>query len=349
MRGEATDEMEMFIRTAAKPEGVYISASGRPITSPGDAAGGGVIVFRDVTERVRAEEAVARAFAEGRLEVMETILHNIGNAVNSVAIGVGTLKEQLVGNPLIERLSGLSQAVEAHSEDWADYVRKDPQGREVRPFLMALADDFARENRQLVRTVERVGSQADHIVEIVRAQRGFDSKATTSKDINLRQAIFEALRILQSSFARRGIRTHVNCGDAPQEVRIHETQFNQMLVNLLKNGMEAIDQLKQSGGIEGPPRVEIRAGVRQDCLVLEVEDNGIGIDRKNLDAIFRAGYTTKQDGSGLGLHSAANYVTSTGGRIQPLSRGRGTGATMRVMLPLDSAGPEGGAAEETAS
>ena len=52
LRGEATDEMEMFIRTATKPEGVYISTNGRPIASPGTTARGGVIVFRDVTERV---------------------------------------------------------------------------------------------------------------------------------------------------------------------------------------------------------------------------------------------------------------------------------------------------------
>ncbi len=337
LRGEATDEMEMFIRTEAKPEGVHISASGRPITSPGNAAGGGVIVFRDVTERVRAEEALAQAFAQGRLEVMDTILHNIGNAINSVAIGMGTLKEKLVDNALIERLSGLSQAVRAHPQDWADYVRNDPQGRQVRPFLLALADDFARENQQLVRTVERVGSQTDHIVDIVRAQRGFDSKGITCKDVNLGQAISGCLRILQNSFSSRGIRTLVNCGNAPEEISIQETQFNQMLVNLLKNAMEAIDELKQSGGLEGPPRIEIRASVRQDLLVLEVEDNGIGIDRKNLQAIFRAGYTTKREGSGLGLHSAANFVTSIGGNIQPLSRGHGTGATMRVTLRLDSA------------
>ncbi len=349
MHGEATDEMEMFIRTAANPEGVYISASGRPITSPGDGPHGGVIVFRDVTERVRAQEALAQAFAQGRLEVMDTILHNIGNAINSVAIGIGTLKERLRDNPLIERLAGLSGAVGEHSEDWEDYVRNDPQGRQIRPFLLALADDFARENRQLIRTVERVDSQTDHIVEIVRAQRGFDSKAMTCKDVNLRQAIFEAMRIMQNSFARRGIRTHVNCGNAPREIRIQETQFNQMLVNLLKNAMEAIDELKQSGGLEGPPRIEIRARVRKGFLVLEVEDNGIGIDSKDLTAIFRAGYTTKREGSGIGLHSAANFVATTGGRIQPLSRGHGTGATMRVMVRLGSGGEDGGGASETAS
>ena len=346
LRGEATDEMEMFIRTTAKPEGVYISINGRPIASPGTTARGGVVVFRDVTERVRAEEALAQAFAQGRLEVMDTILHNIGNAITSVAIGVGTLQEQLVNNQLIERLSALSKTVEAHEEDWGDYVQRDPQGQQVRPFLLALAADFVEQNRELVRTVERVNSQTGHIVDIVRAQRGFDSKAMTSKDVNLRQAISGALKIVQDSFANRGIQTQVNCNDAPTEVRIQESQFNQMLVNLLKNAMEAIDELKRSGGLKGPPRIEIRACVQQDFLVLEVQDNGIGIEQKNLKAIFGAGYTTKQEGSGLGLHSAANFVTSSGGKIQPLSNGYGTGTTMRVSLRLDSADRDGEATSE---
>ena len=202
LRGEATDEMEMFVRTTAKPEGVYISASGGPIKLSGTARGG-VVVFRDVTERVRAEEALVQAFAQGRLEVMDTILHNIGNAITSVAIGVGTLKEQLVNDPLIERLSALSKTVEAHGEDWGDYVQHDPQGQQVRPFLLALAADFVEQNRELVHTVERVNSQTSHIVDIVRAQRGFDSKAMTSKDVNLRQAISSALKIVQDSFASR--------------------------------------------------------------------------------------------------------------------------------------------------
>ena len=333
LRGEATDEMEMFIRTSGKPQGVYISASGRPITLPGTARGG-VIVFRDVTEGVQAEEALARAFAQGRLEVMDTILHNIGNAVNSVAIGIGTLKEQLVNNRLIQRLSALSEAVRAHPDDWCHYIQHDPQGQQVRPFLLALANDFVKQNQQFVRTVERVRSQTSHIVDIVRTQRGFDSKAMTCKDVNLRQAILGALRILHDSFASRGIRTHVNCGNAPEEIRVQEAQFNQMLVNLLKNSMEAIDELKQSGGLEGLPRIEVRAYARRDFLVLDVLDNGIGIAQKNLKAIFKAGYTTKPEGSGLGLHSAANFVTGSGGKIQPLSGGLGTGTTMRVMLRL---------------
>ena len=339
MHGEETDEMELFVRNPFRPEGVYISVNGRPIRSP-DTAKGGVIAFRDITERARAEEALAQAFTQGRLEVVDTVLHNIGNAVNSVTVGIGTLREQLMENRLIHRFSSLAEAIKAHQEDWLAYLQHDPQGQQVRPFVLALADDFVRQNEQLLRTIERVSRRVNHIVDIVRTQRNFDSTSMTRKDVNLRQAISGALRMLHESFVSRGIRTHVNYGNAPVEIRIQESQFHQMLVNVLKNAMEAIDERRQSGGLKGRPRVEIRAHVRREFLVLDVVDNGIGIAQKNVRAIFTAGYTTKPGGSGLGLHSAANFITGSGGKIHPLSDGVGLGTTMRIMLRLDAVSPK---------
>ena len=70
----------MFVRNPEVPEGVFISVSGRPLQDEEGTEKGGVIVFRDVTHRVIAEEALTQAFAQGRLEIVETILHNIGNA-----------------------------------------------------------------------------------------------------------------------------------------------------------------------------------------------------------------------------------------------------------------------------
>ena len=330
MRGETSDEVEIFIRNASRPEGVHLSVSGRPISTHG-----GVIIFRDVTDRVLAEEALAKAFAQGRLEVLDTILHNVGNAVNSVVVGTGTLKEQLTKNRLLQRFSALSEAVEAHREDWADYVRHDPQGQQVLPFLVAFGDALGQQNQRLLRTVERVNGQANHIVDILRTQRSFGSHATR-KSVSLRQTVDSVLKILREGLSRRGIRTHLNFGNVPEEIWVEESQFQQMLVNLFKNAMEATDELGQSGGLTGPPRIELRAYVRREFLVLDVIDNGIGIAGNNTRSIFRAGYTTKPDGSGLGLHSAANFVTASGGKIQPLSDGVGQGTTMRVMLRIAS-------------
>ena len=78
LKGEASDEVEMFVRNPEVPDGVFISVSGRPLRDEMGTDKGGVIVFRDVTHQVIAEEALTQAFAQGRLEIVETILHNIG-------------------------------------------------------------------------------------------------------------------------------------------------------------------------------------------------------------------------------------------------------------------------------
>ena len=65
-------------------------------------------------------------------------------------------------------------------------------------------------------------------------------------------------------------------------------------------------------------------------------DNGIGIEKSKFNLIFSGDYTTKESGSGLGLHSIANFVEGWGGKIYPLSDRIGKGTTMRVMLPLSS-------------
>ena len=240
------------------------AASGGPIRLSGTARGG-VTVFRDVTERVRAEEALAQAFAQGRLEVMDTILHNIGNAITSVAIGIGTLKEELGNNPLIERLAALLRDCRGAC---GGLGRLRP-ARPARPTGAAVSVGSGRRLRRAESGIGPHGWSASTAKRTTlwtssARKRGFASKAMTSKDVNLNQAISSALKIMQDSFASRRIQTHVDCGNAPAEIRIQETQFNQMLVNLLKNAMEAIDELKKSGGLKGPPRIEIRACIEQD-------------------------------------------------------------------------------------
>ena len=346
IRGEASDEVEMFIRNPRVPEGVYISVSGRPLHDDSGIAKGGVIVFRDVTGRVLAEEALSQAFAQGRLEIVDTILHNIGNAINSVATGVGTIHGQLARNELVHRLSALARAAEVHQEDWIEYLKSDPQGQRVLPFILALAKDFAAQNAQLTRTVERVENRVAHIVDIIRTQRSLDSGAMARKDIGLRRTITDAVKLLQDSIAKRGIEIEIDCENAPREIRIQESKFHQMMVNLVKNAVEAIDELAKSDGHEVNPSIRIRAYVQEDFLVVDVIDSGIGIEEKQSKIIFAAGYTTKEKGSGLGLHSIANFIIGSGGQIHALSSGTGKGTTMRVMLRLASVTLKSSAVEE---
>ena len=344
-RGESTDEEDMFIRNAKKPNGVYIRVSARPLLDKVGGIRGGVIIFRDVTERLLAEEALARAFAQGRSEIVDTILHNIGNAINSVTTGIETVRRTLMNDPVGRRLSALAAAVREHREDWLDYIANDPQGRKVMPFIVELAQGSSRRNEELMRTVDRVRDRANHIADIVRTQKALAGPGMDRRDVDLHEALAGAVRVLRDSLNKRGIQVAIDCDDAPREIRIQESQFHQMLVNLVKNSFEAIDELAAAQGLDDTPLIRIRASAGEEFLDLEVADNGIGIGNKDTRELFSPGYTTKQSGSGLGLHSAANFVIALGGRIQPLSEGTGKGTTMRVTLPLSAVAPHATAGE----
>ena len=205
--------------------------------------------------------------------------------------------------------------------------------------MIALAADFADQNQKVTETLERVGERVTHIIDIIRTQRSSNQSSMTWKNIDLQQTILSAVKLQQDSIEKRGIQVHVNCESAPQEIRVQESQFHQMLVNLVKNSIEAIDELTRSSGLNGTPTIEVKAYIREDFLCLDVTDNGIGIAPENLKLIFTAGYTTKESGTGLGLHSSANFVIGSGGQIYPLSEGIGKGTTMRIMLRCSSVIP----------
>ena len=339
LKGETSDEVEMFVRNPEVPDGVFISVSGRPLQEEDGTERGGVIVFRDVTHRVVAEEALTQAFAQGQLEIVETIVHNIGNAINSVTVGINVLQENLVGNQLMDHFFTFADAVKAHQEDWVDYIKDDPQGQRVLPFIIGVAADFTDQNREVVETLERVSERVTHINDIIRTQKSSNQPSMMWKEINLQKAILSAVKLQQDSMDKRGIQADVNCENAPEKIRIQESQFHQMLVNLVKNSIEAIDELARSGGFNETPHISVKAYISEDFLCLDVTDNGIGIAPENLKLIFSAGYTTKESGTGLGLHSSANFVIGSGGKIYPLSEGIGKGTTMRIMLRCSSVIP----------
>ena len=339
LKGEASDDVEMFVRNPEVPEGASISVSGRQLQDGENTGRGGVIVFRDVTHRAVAEEALTQAFAQGRLEIVETILHNIGNAINSVTVGINVLQENLVGNEFMDHFLEFADVVKAHQEDWVDYIRDDPQGELVLPFIIAIAANFTDQNREAVETLERVSERVTHINDIIRTQKSSNQPSMMWKEINLQKAILGAVKLQQDAIDKRGIKVDVNCENAPDKIRIQESQFHQMLVNLVKNSIEAIDELARAGGFNETPHIAVKAYISEDFLCLDVTDNGIGIEQKNLKSIFTAGYTTKESGTGLGLHSSANFVIGSGGKILALSEGIGKGTTMRIMLRRSSVIP----------
>ena len=334
IRGISTEDMQVFIRNPLIPNGVHLSLDARPMYDRARRLSGAVLVARDVTAHHQAHQALSDAFAHGRLEVLDTIVHNVGNAINSVAVGVSTLREQIEDKVLVRRLAAVAKAVDAHRDDWPSYVASDRQGKQVLPFVLALAKDLDRHNDALVQTIERVAARVTHIVEIVRNQTSTYNGAVARVEVDLAASINGAAGILRESLEKRDITLSIDCRQAPRDVRVQESSFNQLIVNLIKNAIDAVAERQRAQVDAPPPYIRIKAFKEGELLVIDVTDNGIGIDPADFRSIFFPGYTTKVEGTGLGLHSAAIYVISSGGTIQPSSQGIGHGTTMRVAWPI---------------
>jgi hypothetical protein len=110
------------------------------------------------------------------------------------------------------------------------------------------------------------------------------------------------------------------------EVEHDSDQIHQVLLNLLLNAVQAID-----GG--GAGTVRVRVGSREGCASVLVSDSGRGISPQNLPNIFRPFFTTKGNGTGLGLSLARRIVEEHHGRIEVTSV-VGKGSQFEVLLPF---------------
>ena len=134
-------------------------------------------------------------------------------------------------------------------------------------------------------------------------------------------------------------KTPVNAADPQWIARTIKSRIAAKL-SLSKAFIETIFSLNATATISETLRTEKRVAVRisanGDRMVkIAVSDNGIGIAPENLSRIFAHGFTTKVNGHGFGLHSAALAATETGGSLSAHSDGPDRGATFILELPMD--------------
>lgn len=136
--------------------------------------------------------------------------------------------------------------------------------------------------------------------------------------------ISHVCNLLQPEAAARQIEIVAHLADCLPSFKADADQLIQALLNLVINALQAVEQ---------KGRVDVRGRCVGDVLVIEVCDSGPGISPERLGAIFEPYYTTKPEGSGIGLWIAQQIVTAHGGTIQAANAPDG-GALFTVRLPL---------------
>jgi signal transduction histidine kinase len=166
--------------------------------------------------------------------------------------------------------------------------------------------------------ITRISRTLTDLLEMARPRRPEVRRS------NLNTTVEHAVMLARQQVLSRPIKIELQKATDLPEVGHDSDQVHQVLLNLLLNAVQAL---------EGAGTVRVEIGSREGYASVVVSDTGRGISPKNLPNIFRPFYTTKSDGTGLGLSLAHRIVEDHHGRIE-VSSVVGKGSTFTVLLPF---------------
>jgi PAS domain S-box-containing protein len=325
------------------PDGrvTWVSTSKMPLHGPDDRIIGTFGISRDITARKETEhrlettqkELVEASRLAGMAEIASGVLHNIGNALNSVNTSVSIVNEQL-GRSRIGNLAKVVQMFEQHAADLGTFLTQDQRGRQLPAYLAQLAGLLASERENIQREIQQLHRSVEHIKDVVAMQQNYARASYLVEDIDPSTLVDEALYISEMSLNRHGVTVRRDFHPVPK-VRVTRHKVLQILVNLIRNAKYAMDE---TGRTEKEMVISLRTSP-EGRIQFIVKDNGVGIPPENMTRIFNFGFTTRKGGHGFGLHSSANAARELNGAIHAHSDGPGTGADFTFELPPAPATP----------
>jgi signal transduction histidine kinase len=177
-------------------------------------------------------------------------------------------------------------------------------------------------------TLRAIRDEAARASDIVHRMVGWSPRELARREpVEICEVATHVARLLDLEARQRGVKVRVRRELAPAWAFVDATQLAQVLSNLLRNGLEAIEE---QGAPTGELVVTIGAGA-PGSLEISVRDSGKGIAPDHVEAIFAPFFSTKPGGTGLGLAVSRRLVESFGGRlwVEPSE----AGATLRFSLP----------------
>jgi signal transduction histidine kinase len=290
----------------------------------------------EIAERERAEERVERANKElmetahqaGMAEVATSVLHNVGNVLNSLNVSATLVAEGLKDSK-VTKLTRLADLIHEHRGDLGLFFAQDSRGKQIPEYFLQLAGHLIEQRAALLKEIHSLTDNVDHIKQIVVMQQSYAKVSGVDETLAPADLIEHALLMHAGAMVRHEIKVLRDYEKVPP-VSVDKHKVLQILINVISNAKYAMDANEPGQRVL---RVQLRSE-GSERVSISVIDNGVGIAKENLDRIFQHGFTTKKNGHGFGLHSSAIAARQLGGSLRACSEGEGRGATFLLELPV---------------
>ena len=259
------------------------------------AVAGVVVNARDITERKSAEEQLKK------LHQLEADLAYM----NRVSV-MGELAASLA-----HEIKQPIAAAATNAQTGLRWLQREPS-------------DIGEAREALSRIVKDVSRAAD----IIDRNRSMYRRGIPQREmVNLNELIREMTALLRDAANRHSISMRADLDECLPTIAADRVQMQQVLMNLMLNGIEA---MKDTSG-----ELTVRSGMSDDGqILLSVSDLGVGLPAEKIDQVFDAFFTTKTQGTGMGLSISRRIIESHGGRLWACAN-TGRGATFQFTIPTE--------------
>lgn len=267
----------------------------------------------------------------GMAEVAASVLHNVGNTLNSINISAQLVGEKIKNSPL-DKLPRLNDLLQEHKDNMNHFLTDHSAGKRIPELIALLANEWKIAKKYYLEEIISLKENIDHVNSVILMQQSLSHSYDLTEEVFIPDLLEDALIFNKTAYTHAGIEI-IRDYKTIKKVIIDRVKVFQVFINLVKN---AIDALVENNNIKKQLILRLREQ-DENYFMVQVIDNGIGITQENIVLIFSDGFTTKKTGHGFGLHNSALFAKALGGSLTVESDGTGLGATFSLILPYISA------------